>query len=313
MGAKLQFFRAEWSISGVIVGLVLVACGSNPAEPEREVGSTESASPGGPTTGQSTGAPSGGEGSPASTGTGGPTDSGMTSIDAPDLGEGFECDLFAQDCPPGQKCMPWANDGGTSWNDTRCSPIAEDPGEPGEPCQAEGGAFSGIDDCRLGAMCWEVDPETNTGTCVALCIGDVSDLTCEDQNSFCRTSEIDLLPVCLPLCDPQDQDCPEGKGCYPTSEAWVCLDDASGELGAYGDPCELIINTCDPGLVCIGAAGVPDCMGAAGCCSEICDISSDEGDAQCTGAPQGQICQAWYGETGAPPGFEYVGACTLPA
>ena len=35
----------------------------------------------------------------------------------PDGGdEFFECDLFAQDCPAGEKCMPWANDGTEVWN-----------------------------------------------------------------------------------------------------------------------------------------------------------------------------------------------------
>ena len=43
-----------------------------------------------------------------------------------------QCNPFTQDCPEGEKCMPWANDGGGSWNATRCSPISDNPGEPGE-------------------------------------------------------------------------------------------------------------------------------------------------------------------------------------
>jgi len=82
-------------------------------------------------------------------------------------------------------------------------------------------------------------------------------------------------------------------------------------MGAYGEPCEFI-NACDVGLICLGAAAVPDCVGSSSCCTEICDLSSREGDAQCTGAPQGQTCQAWYEEDQAPPGYEDVGACALP-
>jgi len=83
-------------------------------------------------------------------------------------------------------------------------------------------------------------------------------------------------------------------------------------MGAYGDPCEYI-NACDPGLICIGAAAFADCASGNGCCTEICDTTSDEGDAQCTGAPQGQTCQSWYEEGAAPPGYEDVGACALPS
>lgn len=66
-------------------------------------------------------------------------------------GTGFECDVFAQDCPPGEKCVPWANDGGGVWNATRCSPVDDDPAAPGEPCTVEGGPTSGIDDCDAQA------------------------------------------------------------------------------------------------------------------------------------------------------------------
>jgi hypothetical protein len=43
-------------------------------------------------------------------------------VDPDGGGPSIECDQWAQDCPPGEKCMPWANDGGSSWNATRCFP-----------------------------------------------------------------------------------------------------------------------------------------------------------------------------------------------
>src|SRR6187431_2409029 len=59
-------------------------------------------------------------------------------------GVSIECDGWAQDCQAGEKCMPWANDGGMTWNAMRCSPLAPDPALAGEACTVEGAAFSGI-------------------------------------------------------------------------------------------------------------------------------------------------------------------------
>jgi hypothetical protein len=223
----------------------------------------------------------------------------------------FECDVFAQDCPEGEKCMPWANDGGT-WNATRCSPIVDNPGQPGDECTVEGGAASGIDSCDLGSQCWDVDPETNMGVCAAMCTGDASNPLCEDPDTTCSIANDGAIVLCLGVCDPIVQDCPEGQACYPVAEDWVCGPDASGEMGTYGDPCEFI-NVCDPGLMCLDASATPNCAGASGCCTEVCDITDPEGDAQCTGAPDGQTCTPWYEEGTAPPGYEDVGACALPA
>jgi hypothetical protein len=229
-----------------------------------------------------------------------------------DAGMAIECDVYAQDCPVGEKCMPWANDGGDQWNATRCSPIDDDPGQPGEECTVEGSGTSGIDDCDLGAMCWDVDPATNMGTCVAMCMGDEENPTCEDRNTTCEISNDGVLVLCLPTCDPLAQSCPEGEACYPSQDAWVCRPDGSGEMGGYGDPCEAI-DGCDPGLVCLASEVVPPgqpCEGEAGCCTEVCDLTDAAGDAQCTGAPGGQTCQAWYDDP--PPGYENVGVCALP-
>ncbi len=59
----------------------------------------------------------------------------------------YECDVWTQDCPEGQKCMPWANDGNTTWNATKCSPVDPNPGQPGDSCISEDFGYSGVDDC----------------------------------------------------------------------------------------------------------------------------------------------------------------------
>lgn len=228
-----------------------------------------------------------------------------TDVDNP----GNECDMFAQDCPSGEKCMPWADDGGVAWNATRCVPIDDSPVQPGDECQVEGSGVSGIDNCELGAMCWNVDSETNTGTCAPMCTGDEANPLCEDQNTTCVNVNEGAIVLCLPLCDPLLQDCSAGQACYAINDDYTCVPDASGEMGLFGDPCEYI-NACDPGLFCAVAGNVPNCVGAQGCCSEFCDLDAPEGNAQCSGEASGQECAALSSDP--QPGFEAVGGCLIP-
>ena len=166
-------------------------------------------------------------------------ETGMMFIQEPDAGGCLsDCDPFDQDCPKGEKCMSWAYDGGGSWNCTRCSPIDDNPGQPGDECTVEGSATSGIDSCDLGAMCWNVDPQTNMGTCVAMCTGDEYASICEDPDTQCAIDDGSYLVLCLPRCDPILQDCPEGEACYFWPwDTWNCAPDASGEGAAEGRTC----------------------------------------------------------------------------
>ena len=222
-----------------------------------------------------------------------------------------ECDIWAQDCMEGEKCMPWANDGAGSWNATRCSPLDRNPSQPGDPCEVEGSGVSGIDNCDISTMCWDVDPETNMGTCVEFCSGSEANPVCEDPTTKCVIANEGVLILCLPGCDPLLQDCLEGNACYPSSDTFVCGPDASLEMGVYGDGCEFV-NVCDPGLFCANPELVPDCT-AGGCCSPYCDVSDPDASAACPGAAGGQECVPWFEEGQAPPGFENVGACGIPA
>ena len=141
----------------------------------------------------------------------------------------FECDIFAQDCPDGEKCMPWANDGGGAWNATRCTAVDDSAGQPGDECIVEGSGVSGIDSCDLGVMCWDVDPETNVGTCVAMCTGDEANPICEDPATTCTIANNGAIVLCLPTCDPLLQDCGDDQGCYPIDDEWSCAPDTSGK------------------------------------------------------------------------------------
>lgn len=226
----------------------------------------------------------------------------------------WECDRWLQNCPPGEKCMPWTDDvqPWNAWNAWRCTPLDGMPDSVGEPCRAEGYGNTGIDSCEEGAMCWELRSYTasgdySTGTCVARCNGCPDAATCAQPSHRCTNDGI--LNLCLPVCDPLLQDCVEGDNCFPVGEIFTCFGDYSGESGVYGDTCPLF-NHCDPGLVCVEAAAVPDCFGPE-CCTEICSLSDPAGNAQCSGQADGQTCQPWFQPGTAPDGYEDVGFCTL--
>ena len=211
------------------------------------------------------------------------TDTATSSfITPPDGGGGVkECDVWSQDCPPGQKCMPWADNGSSSWNATKCSPIDANPGKEGDPCTVEGSAVSGVDTCDVGLLCWYFD-ENNNGSCINMCQGTPDAPSC-DGGQTCDVSNDGVLILCLETCDPL--------------------------VGAYGDPCAYV-NVCDYGLFCASPEGVPDCDNADGCCSSYCNITEPN---TCPGMAGGQECVPWYTEGMAPPGQENIGACAIPA
>ncbi len=227
-----------------------------------------------------------------------------TFLSAPDAGDLFRCDLWAQDCPAGTKCSPWASDGGT-WNALKCTPIDPDPDAVDEPCTVVGHPASGVDSCVVGAMCWDVDRETNTGVCVAHCQGDANNPTCADPRTRCGGPR--NFPLCLEMCCPVEQDCPLGQGCYPTTSTFSCAPDAGGDTGGLGSPCAFV-NACDAGMLCADPSRVPGCHSAGSCCTSYCVVGSSE----CGLLHPAMECVPWFEEGHAPPGLELTGACFLP-
>jgi hypothetical protein len=222
-----------------------------------------------------------------------------------------ECDQWSQDCPVGEKCMPWANDGGNSWNALRCTPLQANPGQIGDDCMVEGSGVTGLDNCDIGSMCYYVDPETAVGQCVGMCLGTPEAPQC-DPGFLCSISNNGVLTLCRAECDPLLQDC-DGSACLPAAGAdgFVCIVDASGDAGAAGDACEFL-NSCDPGLFCGDAAALPDCAGS-GCCTEFCDLTDPMPDAACSLSAGGAACTPWFEPGSAPPDLDHVGACVIPA
>lgn len=240
-------------------------------------------------------------------------ETGSSFITMPDGGGiANECNQWTQDCPKGEKCMPWANDGGNAWNATRCSPLSANPGQIGDDCMVEGSGVTGIDDCNVGSMCYYVDPETAVGNCVGMCLGTPEAPQC-DPGFLCSISNNGVLTLCRAECDPLLQDC-DSSACLPAAGAdgFVCIVDASGDAGAPGDPCEFL-NACDPGLFCAAAEAVPGCAVAGGCCSEFCDLTDPDPAAACSLSSGGAECVPWFEAGTAPPDLDHVGACAIPA
>ncbi len=217
---------------------------------------------------------------------------------------GGPCDVYAQDCPEGEKCAPYAEGGGSSWNAVKCLPVMGS-GQPGEPCAAQGSGLSGVDDCAEGVLCWFLD-DMDQGTCVEMCGGSKSQPIC-DGATFCALTTGDgTVNLCFLRCDPLVQDCPGEDLCLPTYGDFICIPDTSGEGGAVFDPC---LVACDKGFLCKDPSLANECdQNAGGCCLPFCDLTDP--DLTCPGV--GQTCASLYDEGMAPPAYAHIGLCILP-
>ncbi len=229
-------------------------------------------------------------------------------IQRTDGGIADTCNIFTQDCPAGMKCMPYADDGGSSWNNDKCVPVVDDPKQFGEPCFAAEGGVGGVDDCDLGLMCWEVDIDNN-GICFELCGGSPDAPICKAPKTTCGVYADATLALCFPWCDPLAQDCEPWEVCVGSqfSDGFFCFPDESGDEGQLHDPC-MYENACDAGLLCVDSASAVECDPMQEtCCEPFCDLNLPE---TCPGA--GQVCNAYFDEGPAPPGCENVGICGVP-
>jgi hypothetical protein len=269
-----------------------LACGPAPADPEPTSSTSTSTSTDAPTTDPP-------PPSTSSTTTESITDH-VSFISPPDHPVHKDpCQPYNQDCPPGQKCIPWAPTPGP-WTTTKCVDVTGDQA-PGEPCTATDG-ITGIDDCALGSICWYLD-EAGHGTCALQCAG-TSDAPICPLKSSCGSDQYGVLALCFANCEPLLQDCPRGKSCLPLGQSFTCFHDASGEEGQANDPCESF-DFCDPGLVCIDAASASDACDQRfeKCCQPFCEFP----DGPCPNADQECLPLE---ET--PPGYGDLGLCALP-
>jgi hypothetical protein len=261
------------NLPGLLLAALLSACG-----PTRiGVPATDSETGESTTTGESTGA-------------------SFNPFDVPSLGG---CDPYSQDCPEGEKCVPYASSGGT-WDANKCVPVLGD-GALGETCTYDG-AVEATDDCDASSYCWKVDGE-GVGTCHAFCMGSPDAPVCP-PDSRCLLSGSGIPNLCYPACDPLTQDCGPGLACYWVASYFTCA--FTTQDIPTGEPCGFI-NDCAPGNICESAEVMPDCEGVA-CCAAYCNINLD--DAQCDAVP-GTVCVPFFKES-APEAYEHLGVCVAP-
>jgi hypothetical protein len=212
------------------------------------------------------------------------------------------CDPFAQDCPEGEKCVPYVASG-DHWNAVKCVPILGDK-VSGESCTYPD-SFQSTDDCNGTSFCLGNDG-VGEGVCRPFCTGSIQMPECPEMMSCTYSSEVFLdtvINICLPTCNPLAQDCGGNDGCYWIGSDFVCLAQAGDT--PIGEPCTAI-NECGKGSIC--TSPVPDCASWA-CCTNLCDLGL--GDEPCTDLP-GTTCQPFHEQGLALPDFEHVGACLEP-
>jgi hypothetical protein len=209
-----------------------------------------------------------------------------------DLGGPAECDPFSQDCPEGEKCVPYSTTGG-EFDANKCVQVTGS-GEPGDAC-LYGGVIEATDDCGETSHCWGFDGE---GVCMEFCQGIPDEPICP-EGFQCLIDGNGVVNLCSSSCHPLLQDCSVGFACHfaGDTEEFNCgpTDDVP-----LGEPCG---DGCAVGLTCLPASMTPDC-GADGCCASYCDLSMPACEQVGT-----QCLSLFVGEP--PAGFEDVGACVV--
>lgn len=233
-------------------------------------------------------------------------DSGGGFVPTPDAFNPSACDPWAQDCPDGEKCVPYKSPNGSTWDANKCVPVVDSPASPGDPCTVMGNQ-TGEDNCDATSTCnWVVDGE---GICVEMCTGNANAPVCNTPMTSCNIDNDGTRNLCNPLCDPILQDCPDNS-------RMTCLvangsDTFNCELGwgedglGVGEEC-FFDNSCLNGNLCIyNADAVPGCTGG-GCCAPYCDLTTP----QCPDAST--ECVPFYEDGTAPPMYTHVGVCLIP-
>jgi hypothetical protein len=204
-----------------------------------------------------------------------------------------DCDPIAQNCPEGEKCVPWASQGGT-WDATKCVVVNGD-NMVGEAC-TYGGVVESTDNCDANGWCFAVDEE-GMGTCYGFCeLGEV----CPDEQA-CLVANDNVIALCLDTCVPHHaENCAVGTVCAWVDDTLMCL---PAPTLAPDSPCPLG-DYCAPGQVCVAGMMLEGCA-AESCCTDWCDTSEPD---PCT-LPE--TCQAFWPQGQAPVGLETAGVCKL--
>lgn len=104
-------------------------------------------------------------------------------------------------------------------------------------------------------------------------------------------------------CDPLEQDCGGGMGCYVGNADSLFECQLIGWGISEGLPCT-DVNDCLPGLLCMPGELQPDCESEWACCARFCDLDAPI-------CPSGTACLPYF-QDGTPPAYDNAGVCLTP-
>jgi len=128
-----------------------------------------------------------------------------------DFGSFNTCDPWMQDCPEGEKCVPYAAES-NNFDSNKCVPVMGDM-PVGESCTATG-PIESTDDCDDSGYCFFV--ADGVGTCQGFCEQSPDDPVCPQAGDSCLIDGDGSVALCVQGCDPMDPElpeCPDGSTC----------------------------------------------------------------------------------------------------
>jgi hypothetical protein len=176
------------------------------------------------------------------------------------------CDEFAQDCPEGEKCVPFHID---DCSFQRCETITGDK-LAGEPCSV--GEMGG-DDCGVDSWCYPGTFNLEApAVCIPFCQGTPDESSCPEPTEVCVYDFVEYHgPLgCRPICDPlMPEGCNAVERCTLSHDGQSDFACVLGGAVADGEVCDHH-QQCDSGL-CVLDESLLECAGES-CCSPWCDL-----------------------------------------
>ena len=213
-------------------------------------------------------------------------------------GASIQCSVATEDCAEGEKCMPVIE----QFDQLACRPVDAQPRAVGASCSFGQSPSDGFDDCERHALCRGF-PEAR---CVSMAFGQGFGFSCPSPDERVWVDASGMWILCLPVCNPLNDECPEGLGCFSDNEAFDCA--PLGEpVGAKFETCDSP-TACAPGLACVSPGKSSACaQDQPGCCLPFCDVAAPR-------CPDRLECIPWWSPSRVDtlPIIEHVGVCVEP-
>jgi hypothetical protein len=234
-----------------------------------------------------------------------PTTGSVVDLGAADDGS---CDVWQQDCPEGEKCVPSPREGENAWSEARCAPLFEEVLEAGDSCITlpwPSIDTEAIDNCVEGTLCWSHENRFTVlpYACIPQCSGGPEEPQCPPGQA-CNVRDGQLALCERIRCDPTYPWCLDGRSCvFDGVDDFRCVPGPAVD-GTGFSPCEMPTD-CAPGQLCAAAELAPGFCQAdsASCCLPVCDLDFPA----CNAEPL--VCVPFFAAGTAPPEHANVGVC----